>query len=1244
MKRYFLLVLAFVFSICGYAIQTDNGTGATKSGSTWYSTIVSKEYNIQDGNNLDINFSYPSNHVKADYYRGTITGGDDKKKIEIQQKINGSNSVFFTYLLAKDKTWYNNIETSSLSPNATMIAFRRVAGTSARKVRNIYVKMAPHTKMNTSSISFVNVPVGTTQTQTIDYYSFLSGGSGIQAYVVDNSGNKVTVPGLTLSNSSIGVNVLEKIGENNYSITVTFNPQSIFSLSGYKVRIVNSGAAIGSTIDIPITTLSSALYPPTLKCDENAYDYVRLSWNKIDGATSYNIYDNGNLVTSVTGTSATITGLVMGSNHKYTVRSIYGSSNSNPSNEVNVSTHSYPKTSNVWFSNVGQNSFTINWNKVDLQPNHEFVRYRVHIYYNDYYDVRCERLTHYRSIDNIENINSTSLTISDVDDATRFCVYVGVDFKYTLNGSTKTFDVSAYQQGGVHVGWVNNFVETQTTYNSSAEISNGIYIYKGEWHYINVNIDNDLPVVLLVFSTSRAWPFYYPQENLKYRAWVEKEANVTHYIDDDATGQEYILSGKNYGYATYLKNNKFQTEVLPIIDQTKDSVVFTGTRDPLGAKTIYVGDCYSKVARHILMENETINLGDVKMSNNQINIPIRFKSFLVDNALTAASDNNDFKPNKTTICNKATTKAGTFCQLDNRSYDFDVAFTPTKEGENIAHITVSDGIRSKTVTIIANVHRYNSFYIEGQWTESDNWRFGLPAENEDVVIEANVTIPDSRTIKANNVILRDNISITIKPQGTLKINTISQASNTNIILEANEHNTGSFLYKNTNKISATVQLYSKAFSNGLRNDVAGNFYDPKWQYVGIITESLNYSVLNPDGVTNWMYKWDETQNAVTCWSEKLSAESNLSAWTGYCITQENAHTYTYTGNLLNQDHTYDLTYTNSGGYGSYDSGNEGKNLITNSYSGPIDITSLTSEDNFEKAEATIYIYNTGSYIEWREQFNNTLGFKPGQTISIPVNVSSTLGSEYPRTIASSQAFFVAAEENGGKFIVDYDKNVYNSKYSNNQKRIVSNTDNEFNVLKINITSSTSNDRLYLIEHQNCTPNFDNGYDAIKLFDNNGPQIFAINDSITTSINTNSTLVNQYIGFIGDSEYEMYTLTFDIDKLHSYNKLYLYDLITNKYVDILKNETYTFSYVPSDNDIRFLITTDKKTEDQDVTTSVEAIDSFDEIDLNDIVYIYNFNGHLIYHSKGHSLNDLNHLTNGIYIIVTNNKILKLCLLR
>ena len=1233
MKKYLLLILASVLSTSGYAIQTDNGTGATKSGSTWYSTTVAittgNGYDIQDGNNLDVNLSYPSNHVKFDCRRAEyFFAGKEAEKIEVQQNISGTWSVFYTYNMDKKNTWYNNIETNALSTNATAIAFRRVAGDTERYVRNIYVRMAPHTKMNTSSISFVNVPVGTTQTQTIDFHSFLSGGSGIQAYVIDNNNNQVNVTGLTLSRTSIAANECEKVGENNYSITVTFNPQSIFSLTGYKVRIVNSGAVIGSSIDIPINTLSSALNPPTLSCTTTAYDYVTLSWNKIDGATSYKIYDNGSYITSVTGTSATITGLVMGSNHKYTVKSIYGSSESNASNTINITTNSYPKTSSIWFTNVDQNRFTINWNKINLLANHNFVRYQVHIYYHDYYDVRCERATWFRT-EYISNQDQTSLTINNVDDATRFVVYVGVDFNYTLNGQTKSYDVSSYTKGGEYAGWVSASVETQTTYNSSAEISNGIYIYKGEWHYINVNIDNELPGAV----TPKRWPFYYPQENLKYRAWVIEAADFTHYVEDNATGRKYKLTGTNYGYTTYDKNNKLQTEVYSIA-QTLNEVLFTGSRDPLGFKYIYVGDAYSKVARHILMENETINLGDVRMNDN-IDVPIKFKSFLVDNELKATSDNSDFKPSKSIICGKAIKKSGTFCQLDNRSYDFNVRFTPSREGEAIAHITVSDGIRSRTVTIMANVHRYNTFFAEGQWTESDKWTFGLPFEDEDVMIAANVTVPNNITAKVKDVVLNDNISITIKPQAVLKINTIDRGSNTDIIIESNELNTGSFLYRNTDKVNATIQLYSKAFSEGLKNDIAGNFLNPAWQYIGIITESLNYSVLNPDGVTNWMYKWDETQNAVSCWSEKLNKQSSLYAWNGYCIAQEHERTYTYSGNLLNENHTYNLTYTKS----AASTDDLGNNLITNSYSAPIDIESLSSTANFVNAEATIFIYNTGSYAEWKEQTDN-IGFNPGQTIAVPVNVVSTLGSEYPHTIASSQAFFVASYSGGGQFIVDYEKNVYNPASSSNQKRIIRH-DNKFNVLKINVQSTKSNDRLYLIEHEDCTPNFDNGYDAIKIFDNNGPQIFAINDSINTSINTNTTLINQSIGFSCASEYEMYTLTFDTDKLHSYDKLYLHDIITDEYVNILNNETYTFYHIPSDTDARFLIT-DKNP--KDVASATETINSMDNINLNDITAIYTFNGHLIYNSKVNALTELGNLANGIYIIATHDQIYKLHLLK
>jgi hypothetical protein len=122
---------------------------------------------------------------------------------------------------------------------------------------------------------------------------------------------------------------------------------------------------------------------------------------------------------------------------------------------------------------------------------------------------------------------------------------------------------------------------------------------------------------------------------------------------------------------------------------------------------------------------------------------------------------------------------------------------------------------------------------------------------------------------------------------------------------------------------------------------------------------------------------------------------------------------------------------------------------------------------------------------------------------------------------------------------------------------------------------------------------------------------------------------------------MYTLTFDIDKLHSYDKLYLHDIITDEYVDILNNETYTFYHTSSDTDARFRIT-DKNP--NDVTTATETINSLDNINFNEITYIYNLNGHLIYNSKVNSLTNLSNLANGIYIIITHDQIYKLHLLK
>ena len=567
-----------------------------------------------------------------------------------------------------------------------------------------------------------------------------------------------------------------------------------------------------------------------------------------------------------------------------------------------------------------------------------------------------------------------------------------------------------------------------------------------------------------------------------------------------------------------------------------------------------------------------------------------------------------------------------------------ITFNPKsyKDTYNATLVIKSEGQNDINISLTgSSIFRETTFNKSGDWNNNANWTAGIPTGiGKNAIIAAPVTIPNGYTAVANNITIRNGGSITIAPQGKLKINTISGANASNLTLQANENGSAILLFKNSDKVDASIQLHAIASSDGLRNNTPGNFKDPKWQYIGVTAESVTYPTLNSDGTTNWIYRWDETQNSKSCWAEKLNSTSTLYAWIGYCLAQEKDTTYIYPASLINTNHTYTLTYTET----ENSTDDLGNNLITNSYTAPIDITTL-NETNFYNTKANIYIYNTGSWLQWKST-TNTEGFAPGQVINIPIFTISELDNNYPRTIASAQAFFLKATAEDASFTINYEDNIYNTERKENQKRIKRNNESAiFNTLKIQITSSTSNDRLYLLEHENTTENFDNGYDAEKIFDNpNGPQIYATTPFGYTSINTSNSFDGQTIGFIANSEDEIYTITFDTQKLHSYTELYLYDSETETYIDILADETYQFYASKTPNHNRFKITSTRHDSPQGPTTKIENQYTWEEIlQEKQPIYIYTITGQLIGIHKDKTTTPL--LPNNTYIIRCGNKYMK-----
>ena len=579
-------------------------------------------------------------------------------------------------------------------------------------------------------------------------------------------------------------------------------------------------------------------------------------------------------------------------------------------------------------------------------------------------------------------------------------------------------------------------------------------------------------------------------------------------------------------------------------------------------------------------------------------------------------------------------------------------------------------IEKEFTTNIGNLI-FDNKKADNNWNTAGNWkpdsRLNL---RRNITVEENINLSIKAPLIINNnseivtekeISLSANGKITIAPQGKLKANIINGSTTNNVILQANDKGSAILVYKNAadNKVNASVQLYSIASSDGLRNGQAGNFKDPKWQYFGIVTENTSFSSINQNGTSNWIYRWDETTNATSCWAEKLSNSSTLSAWTGYCLAQESATTYNYSGALVNGNHTYPLTYTPENA-----SADLGNNLLTNSYTAPIDITTI-SDANFTNAEANIYIYNTGSYLEWKHQ-TELEGFNPGQVIVIPVNTISALGNEYPRIIASAQAFFVKATAKNASFAIDYENNVYGSDRKENVMRAKKLSDwsdesNEtFNILKIQVASETSNDRLYLLEHENTTAEFDNGYDAEKIFDNPyGPQIYASTSFGCTSINTDKSFDGQYIGFVANNESELYSLTFNIENLHSYEQLWLYDTETDLYVDILNEEKYQFYGSTTPNNNRFYITSINPNAPETDNTPTNIETTWEEIlTEGEPIYLYTTTGQLIatldsqlstlnsqFSILNSQLSILNsQLSTGIYIVKSGNKTMKLRIIK
>lgn len=450
------------------------------------------------------------------------------------------------------------------------------------------------------------------------------------------------------------------------------------------------------------------------------------------------------------------------------------------------------------------------------------------------------------------------------------------------------------------------------------------------------------------------------------------------------------------------------------------------------------------------------------------------------------------------------------------------------------------------------------------WTTPTNWSTGrLPLKEQNIRIIANCIV-NTTDASVANILIKDGNTLTINSNAALKTtgkikqlntdNTTSPLTNTNVItIKADADHTGALIHTTAEDetLAATVQLYSKAYLVV----TADGKKEKYWQYIGI---PIKEAPIPENFFGAYTYIYSE-QKGGRGWTRQFDGSSLHGDFSGYATSQTQAETFVLKGDLAaTTDRRIRLTYTADGGQGS--------NLIGNSWTAPIRIDQLQTSD-FNGADATIYIYNTGrddvkdnpSYIEGPTT--------AGQWMSIPINMVNTAEWKGLKVIPAMQAFQVNTGEETD-LVLNYNRLVRSSTTTdiNTPLRAPKRTDDALSVMRVRVSDSRTYTDLYLAQHPFFTDNFDNGWDAAFVEgDGRSASLYAITPLGEMAVAAQPQTDGTVLGFTPGRETE-YTFSFG----YTGEMLYLNDTKQKRSTLITDWNTYTFTANEYDEVNRFYI--------------------------------------------------------------------------
>ena len=558
---------------------------------------------------------------------------------------------------------------------------------------------------------------------------------------------------------------------------------------------------------------------------------------------------------------------------------------------------------------------------------------------------------------------------------------------------------------------------------------------------------------------------------------------------------------------------------------------------------------------------------------------------------------------------------------------------------------------------------FEDFSNDGNWLNDNNWNIGrTPWATDSATIAANKHVSLDTVIITEGLSFESGSAIHITSTGGLTVGAqgIQGAASDGSSIIIDNLKTGIGFLRISPAYKGAMPRTTVNYQTRSTLDTGAN-RDATWQYFGAPGKNVSFTI---DYIT-WLYQWSEPQN----WINKTGTLT-LEPFAGYAITQYGKPTYALSAEAITSDQTITLTKT--------ESGMNGNNLFANSYMAPIDAKNFTPEDfsdyntGSEDIVKTFYIFNSGSWNEWNkyntEQSKGSNGNDvPGQYCAVPAFSSKYMDSAEITTLPPMQGIYVIANTNGAHIHLNYEKHVWNAgtnpKVSTDmhepmrtpqrlQAEEQMQQDN-FRRIRIQLNSANSGaDRLYIIQTDETTPLYDNGYDAPNQTVSGLTNIYTTESFGKMEVSCSNRIDSMYIGFQAGSDTQ-YTLSFS--SLIG-DMLYLEDLEQDTIVAMQSDQPYTFQAAPqSVNDYRFRLLMHPKgnSDSPNTPTDTEQADNIRVWINNDMLHIIgamaNTNIHIYNISGTYILSDIvsdspytcnvAHLQSGVYLIRINEQIYK-----